>query len=288
MRSTDNPAPVRLETHTLAKRLFTIRVAASNPTFWAGVCSRQTPLAHFPQARLFVTDDQLEAINKNPLRIPFLAAAARGRWVNKVFHKAIKEDGVRQVLILGGGYDMRACKKNSVNQQGKPCADKYAQVKFWEVERPEVLDDKEKIFQQNNVEKNAEYIKLNYLQDDFMSKLRASNFNPDAPVLIIMEGNWMWMDDSEVEKIFKLIHDTFVSFTAVFDYSDNGLVQKEKNKNLWIKPKTGIEDIHAFARGFGFVVKENKTNLELKTEYELTGDPYIATQGYAFCTLTKR
>jgi hypothetical protein len=117
--------------------------------------------------------------------------------------------------------------------------------------------------------------------------LRARNFNFDAPVLIIMEGNWMWMDDSEVEKIFKLIHNEFANFTLVFDYADNALVEKEKSKNMWIEPKTGIEDINAFASRLGFVVKENTTNLELKSVYELTGDAYTPTRGYGFCTLTK-
>jgi methyltransferase (TIGR00027 family) len=242
-------------------------------------------------AKLFVTDAELQNISNHPAGTRLLAATSRTRWINKVMHKAIKEDGVRQVLILAGGYDMRASKKNSVNQQGKKNTETYGAVKFWEVERPEVLDIKEEIFSNNNVDKNAVYVKANIATDDWISGLQQSQFDFNAPTLIIMEGNWMFLEDAEVDRVFRTIHDNFSHFTFVFDYATDSLVALERPRGMWKNAKSGINDIEAFAAKRGFVVENNRTSLQLKHDYELTDlvpGAYLATPEYASCALRRK
>jgi O-methyltransferase involved in polyketide biosynthesis len=162
----------------------------------------------------------------------------------------------------------------------------YAEVKHFEIDRKKILDEKEKIFNEKKLDKNAVYIGIDYIKEDFTQKLKEAGADLNAKTLIIWEGNWQYLEDDDVKDVFEKIKSKFKEATIVFDYVKSDLLKKYSSQfNIWKAPKTGMDNIEEFAAQYGMTVEAQKTSHQLLIKYKVDKEPSEDLHNHAVCAL---
>ena len=129
----------------------------------------------------FIDEEATEQFRRLIRTYPAIRETARYRVciMNETLERAIA-DGVKQVVTLGAGFDMRA---HIFRTPG---------VRFCDVDQPAVLAFKRKVLEARGVAPCAA-IPGNYLEIDLPGELAGKGFDLDAPTLFIWEGNTMYL-----------------------------------------------------------------------------------------------
>ncbi len=275
------------------------KAATSDPEYWLTEekCgTREKPLSSIKKyAQFFLSKDQIEAAAKHPNVKNMKTVSVRERWINKLFHQYVKTHGYKQIIILGAGYDIRPLKKSlherRVKEKPNPL---YAGVKFWEIDRAEILDNKKKCLEEHNLNENATYIKADYTNPDFIRQLLESGLNPQEPIFVIFEGNLMYLEnEKQAENVFNLLKFTFKNFVIAFDYFPQSVVDMisaraksnpASNESLW---KTGINNLQDFASKCGLTVIDNQSIGKLSKDLGVDANPSPGANSYSVCALRK-
>jgi methyltransferase (TIGR00027 family) len=104
--------------------------------------------------------------------------ALRVAYLDRLVALAVDELSIRQVVILGAGYDTRAARLPR------------AGVRFYEVDHPATQADKrEQLARLRNYPVDgARYVTCNFEREDPVERLVASGFDASDPALVIWEG----------------------------------------------------------------------------------------------------
>lgn len=116
-------------------------------------------------------------------RIPSLRA--RTRFFDDAVLTAIDE-GTRQIVILGAGYDDRALRFRTPD------------VRFVEVDHPATQDDKARrvhAFLGERAEDEPTFVAADFANDDVDAALQAAGHDADRPSLFIGEGLLVYLDE---------------------------------------------------------------------------------------------
>ena len=136
------------------------------------------------------------------LRQPWFASVRATS--NRLIERAVAA-GTRQVVLLGGGFDMRAHHYRD------------AGAAFFEVDQKAVLEFKRAIVERNGLEQPPSLF-ANYLEADVPSGLAGIGFDLDAPTLMIWEGNTMYLPPESIMPFLNRLADAMSSFRIAFDY----------------------------------------------------------------------
>ena len=139
------------------------------------------PLFSAPYAEWFSNEPALAAARQLDAAFPPSTTMVRfrTRFFNGFIESGI-EAGARQVILLGGGFDMRA------HHYGDTGA------AFFEVDQKAVLDFKGAVLGRHGIEPPPS-LPGNYLEVDVPGGLAGAGFDPAAPTLIVWEGNTMYL-----------------------------------------------------------------------------------------------
>lgn len=96
--------------------------------------------------------------------------------------------GIKQVLVLGAGYDSRAYR---LQRKG---------VRFFEVDHPDTQRKKRKRFENLAERAKLKFVEADLSQDQLNSILANSGFDQSAPTLVIWEGVSMFLKSRDVSK----------------------------------------------------------------------------------------
>lgn len=285
--------PSQFDSTITAKPVVAIKAVTRLPSFWKDRHRghRETPLTQGNHPDIFITEADKQNVLKRHDVDNIQTVSARERWINKIYEKYIKDYECRQVVILGSGFDTRPYKKNSASQQDKDHAHIYREVKHFEIDKQKILDEKEKIFKENNIDKNAVYIGMDYVKDNFIEKLTIHGAHLNAFTLIIWEGNWMYLEDHEVKKVLTKIKDNFKNYVITFDYFNSDLLHTMRTKfrfNIWQTSKSGIGDIENFAHEHGMYVVSQTNSYDLVRNYNVDNNPSEDLKNYSVCSMTNR
>lgn len=218
----------------------------------------------------------------NPIICPM--HPIRHRYFNKSM-KQVTQEAAKQVVILGAGFDTRAVRKHKYN------------VRYFEVDQPEVLGIKAEIYAEKGVEPNAAYIGINYVEQDLMQALVAQGLDLTLPTHFIWEGNVVYLPMDAIKMVLGRIKQHFTAGATIsFDYFDPKLINKETAypeitefvetfTRMGAQFKTGIADIYAFAKALELDVVDNYTGGELVAKYGIDDKPDARLQYYSLCTL---
>lgn len=167
---------------------------------------RDEPMFSDPYAELFLNEELRERA-KQLTQVHFAVGdAIRLRTVafNTVVENSIKQ-GVRQVVTLGSGFDMRhaifATKR----------------VQFFEVDQEAVLKFKASVLAEKGI-KGCKAICCNYLEADLPDELMRAGLDPDQETLIIWEGNTMYLPSELIMGFLSRLCDQLPRFRIGFDY----------------------------------------------------------------------
>ncbi len=128
----------------------------------------------------------------------------RTRYFNRFIERGIA-DGARQVVLLGGGFDMHA------HIFANPDA------AFFEVDQKAVLEFKRAILAEHGIEQ-APSLFGNYLEVDVPDGLAGIGFDLNAPTVMVWEGNTMYLPPESIMPFLNRLAGAMSSFRIAFDY----------------------------------------------------------------------
>ena len=184
----------------------------------------------------------------------------RTRYFNRFIERGIA-DGARQVILLGGGFDMRSHLFDN------------ADVSFFEVDQKAVLLFKSAILERHGIQQSPSLL-ANYLQADVPSGLADHGFDPDAPTLIVWEGNIMYLPPDSIMPFLNRLADAIPSFRIAFDYFAVDLQNRELETDADLERIEGVERAMgaSFPTGFpDLAVFEQQTPLQVAESGSFAG-----------------
>ena len=218
----------------------------------------------------------------------------RTRYFNRFVERGIGS-GARQVVLLGGGFDMRAHHYRD------------AGAAFFEVDQKAVLEFKRAILARNGLEQPPSLF-ANYLEADVPGGLADLGFDLDAPTLMIWEGNTMYLPPESIMPFLNRLADAMSSFQIAFDHFSVDLqnrdqLERDKDRErlegveraMGASFPTGFPDLTVFEREAPFRVAGSGTFAGLAEEYglgemvaEYPEDWRETLKLYRYCVLERR
>jgi methyltransferase (TIGR00027 family) len=139
---------------------------------------------------------------------------ARTRLIDEAVAAALP--GVRQVLILGAGFDSRAYRLAQVGD-----------VAVFEVDHPATQAAKRRILRRGAVQVPASvhFVPVEFGADDPATELAAAGFASGAPTLVLWEGVTNYLDAASVDATFSFLASAIAPGSPVlFTYVDRGML----------------------------------------------------------------
>ena len=215
---------------------------------------QENPLFEDKFAHLFLDEEKNNQAEQLLKIIPESINVVRFRtkYFNDKLQHLIKTQGVKQILILGAGLDMR------------PYIFANQGIEYFELDQEVIIDYKTQVLNKNNISLKSKMIKCNYFKQDLIQILTQKKFDFLKETFIIWEGNSMYLPKEFVEKLFLKLKENFNKFIISFDYFDEKLILR----------KTGIKEIEEFSDFFKnmnspYINGYNDVNKELLSKFKL-------------------
>ena len=138
----------------------------------------------------------------------------RTRYFNEFVESGVAA-GARQVVLLGGGFDMRA---HILDRED---------VAFFEVDQKAVLEFKRHVLGQNGIEQ-APSVFGNYLEVDVADGLAGIGFDLAAPTVMVWEGNTMYLPPESIMPFLNRLASAMPSLGIAFDHFSVDLQRREE------------------------------------------------------------
>ena len=261
----------------------------------AGESEKPDPLFTDPYAKWFSTDWARSAALQLDTAFPPSTNMVRfrTRFFNGFIERGIAA-GARQVVLLGGGFDMRA----------HLFAD--AGASFFEVDQKAVLEFKRKTLAQNGIQQPPS-LYANYLEDDVPNGLAALGFDLAAPTLLVWEGNTMYLPPESIMPFVNRLADAMPSFRIAFDYFSVDLQSRDfeneedrrrlegVERAMGAVFPTGFADLSVFEKQAPYRVAEDGSFASLAKDFGLGDlvasypeDWHETLKLYRYCVLERR
>jgi methyltransferase (TIGR00027 family) len=241
-------------------------------------------ICYDPYAISFISQDVLDFASKNPEEYRAFVArneslvpgasnsiVARVRFFDDVVKSSIN-DGLKQLVIVGAGYDTRAYRIEGLDK-----------IHAFEIDHPATQKIKINIIKQifDSPPNHVTYIPSDLEIDEFGKKLLETKYDSSKETLFIMEGLLMYLSPETVDKILSfIVHNSVKGSSVLFDYIPSSVVdgtcELEAGEN-WQKGVTaagepfkfGISEgsIESFLTQRGFKMMRNMTSEDYKKTY---------------------
>ena len=164
------------------------------------------PLFNDPYAEWFSNERARSAARQMDAAFPpsTTMVRIRTRYFNRFVERGIA-GGARQVVLLGGGFDMRA------HTLANP------DVAFFEVDQKAVLEFKRSVLAGHGIEQ-APSVFGNYLEVDVPGGLDGIGCDLGAPTVMVWEGNTMYLPPESIMPFLNRLGGAMSSFRIAFDY----------------------------------------------------------------------
>ena len=257
-------------------------------TYRSQESSQPSPLFEDPYAEFFLNQQLTDATHKLSEMIPEMGSMVRYR--TKYFDDKVSESinqGYIQVVLLGSGFDMRACRS------------KQSGVSFFDVDQSAVINFKNKIIQDNLIDYPSKLITCNYLEDDLIAMLKDSGVDISKPTLFVWEGNSLYIPEDKIYQLLNILKNSFKKMSIIFDYISDKVVRSDEGLESTQQAKTYFDEMFSpWVTGFENIkIVEQKTSLKLSecfsmksleekyTEQNSRGDQ-AKLEAYSVCTFT--
>ncbi len=194
----------------------------------------------------------------------------RTRFMDDALEECLK-DGVRQVVILGAGFDSR----------GYRFENKLSRVRFIEVDYGPTQEYKKRRVKEvlGKVPDHVQYVPMDFTKDDLLTQLKTGGYSETVKTLFIWEGVTMYIPETGVRATLNFVRDHSAAGSRIaFDYflSRMSLVNNLASLNTkWGEPYIfGFpgEDAATFVRGAGLEVISDQKYYQLVKRYAMKAD----------------
>ena len=220
------------------------------------------PLFNDPYAEWFSNERALGAARQ--LNEAFPPSTTMVRFRTRYFNRFIERGiaaGARQVVLMGGGFDMRG------HLYGNP------DVAFFEADQKAVLEFKRFMLGRHGIEQLPSVLG-NYLEVDIAEGLDELGFDPAAPTLIVWEGNTMYLPTHLIMPFLNRLAGAIGTFRIAFDYFAVDLQNREFETDEDQRRLEGVEQAMgaSFPTGFAdLTVFEQETPLRVAEDGSFAG-----------------
>jgi methyltransferase (TIGR00027 family) len=205
---------------------------------------------------------------------PGVRPSALGRtcWIDEQLIYSLKNDGIRQVVILGAGYDCRAYRIPGMNQ-----------IRVFEIDHPDTLEVKIKRLkaQLPSIPGHVSFVKVDFDREDFTRALEEAGFDRSVPAFFLWEGVMHYLTADAVDKTLRSIKSISAPKSRlVFTYIHRGLLEGtdsfgdmrripstlKESSEVW---KFGLrpEELPSFLNERGFKLVTDIGSLEYRAHY---------------------
>ncbi len=204
--------------------------------FRAMESERERPFFSDPYAEWFIDDTIRGWIADAEERFKGTRVAPRGTIAYRTLAfdgmvaDAVRR-GVRQIVIVGSGFDMRPYRFASEG------------VSFFEVDQPEVIDFKRQVMAAHDLEP-CPAVRCNYLEVDLPRELAAVGLDLEQETMFLWEGNTYYLPDGEALRFLNLMCDQIPRFRIAFDYMWSDM-EDDDTAQVWLQV-SGIDAMHGF------------------------------------------
>ena len=141
----------------------------------------------------------------------FLVVTARTKHIDSTL-EADLDRGVRQVVILGAGFDTRAYRMS----------DRHPSVRFFEVDSPATQETKKQRVAHALSELPAQvvYVPIDFQTQSLEEQLSGAGFQADQPTFFVWEGVTMYLTEEAVNATLEFVgRHTAHGSSIIFDYA---------------------------------------------------------------------
>ena len=229
------------------------------------------PLFNDPYAEWFSNERALGAARQ--LNEAFPPSTTMVRFRTRYFNRFIERGiaaGARQVVLMGGGFDMRAHIYDD------------STAAFFEVDQKAVLEFKRAMLERHGIGQCPSVLG-NYLEVDVAGGLAEVGFDPATPTLIVWEGNTMYLPPESIMPFVNRLADAITTFRIAFDYFAVDLQSREfeseedrrrlegVEKAMRASFPTGFADLSVFEEQTPLNVAEDGSFASLAEDFGLAG-----------------
>lgn len=202
----------------------------------------------------------------------------RTRYIDDLLERRISKDGVRQVVILGAGYDTRAFRLDDLK----------GFARFFELDHPATQEAKRLALARAGVREpdSMTFVPMDFAVDDLSEKLEESGYDETAETFFIWEGVTMYLEPAAIDETLKFVDERSASgSTIVFNYVIRatdavGTVDRDVERMLERTKKWGEPIVFGLEKRevAGFLERRGLTLLE-NAECAQTGRAYFDAVG---------
>jgi methyltransferase (TIGR00027 family) len=258
--------------------------------------TRREPLFRDPFAHHLLTDSRARALRVANLpgmrgileryadyRAPGARTSAIGRtrFIDDVVRAEVAA-GIRQVVILGAGYDSRAHRITEL-----------AKVPVYEVDRADTQAEKQKrIAGVAGARKDVRYVPVDFQKDALTTRLADAGWRADRSSLFIWEGVTTYLEAAAVAVVLDMVGRVASGSAIVFTYVHRGVLDGSvrfegadkivRNVKALGEPwRFGLvpEQLEAYLADFGLTLEQDHGADEYRARY-FGGAAHF--KGYAF------
>lgn len=172
-----------------------------------------TRLSKYPAIRKYVEN----TIQK---KVPgaFSSGIARTKYIDELLHKAILS-GVKQVIILGVGFDTRALRLDFLKN-----------VSVIEIDHPNTSNFKRRIYKNRlgKVPENIDFLQIDFNKQDLDQLAAQHNIDFSKPTAVIWEGVTNYLTETAINKTFAFISKFAKNSHVIFTYVHQDILENPK------------------------------------------------------------
>ncbi|MDF2882306.1 MAG: methyltransferase, partial [Clostridiaceae bacterium] len=143
----------------------------------------------------------------------------RTKYIDDILKKAL-DDGIKQIVILGTGFDTRPYRISGISE-----------IKVFEVDLPIILDKKQAIIKKcvGLVPNNVIFIPMDFNIQKLDEVLEAKNLELSEPILFIWEGVTQYITEEAIANTLKFISKASSGSKLVFTYILKSVIDGTSN-----------------------------------------------------------
>lgn len=267
---------------------------------WDAICiekgDRKVDLFKDELMAYFCNGDIKQAAETRLDKRMWLPLATRTRFFRRTLSHYVKcpSSSIKQVILLGGGCDTLPARKADYP------------VRFIEIDKAEVLEVKQRVYQEHGIEPNTTFIPLDYIKQNLLGALEVNQIDFTLPTFILFEGNSFYLNKSDVLNLFNLLADAFPNLILSFDFMHDEMATQTKNLDSQAQEHSLQQTLSSFKKNnaafktfftpieiaqqceeLGFEIAEQATATELARAYHVDQNPYYTAAIYSVITVVK-
>lgn len=206
---------------------------------------------------------------------------ARTKYIDELLKKAVSE-GVKQVIILGAGFDTRAVRLDFLKS-----------ISVIEIDHPNTSNFKAEIYKKRigKIPENVTFLQIDFNKQNLDQLALENNLDFSKPTAVIWEGVTNYLTEEAVKSTFSFISKFAANSHVIFTYVHKDILQ---NPDSFLGGKKLLEDLEKIEEHwtFGFLPEElpnylNDFNIRLSEdlgadEYRKRFLPARSEKGYEF------